>query len=172
MWCVCLSVCVCVCVWPSPNVEPKPIDQSRSNSILRALLQLSPARPFHFRPTLNVKGSSHEKQEVEWQIWNFTNMIILFCCNFLNQQERPPRTYCYVICNLLLIEINHFRIRILDIKCEKVRAVCPYILFLFVLLLQLYQRLSELFFPRCSFRKVLWEHSSYSNNSGLDGRGL
>ena len=34
-----------------------------------------------------------------------------------------------VIWNLMLIEINLFQIRILDIKREKVRAVCPYNLF-------------------------------------------
>ena len=39
----------------SRNVAPKPTDQSRSNSIFRVLLKLSPAHPFHFRPTLNMK---------------------------------------------------------------------------------------------------------------------
>ena len=28
-------------------------------------MQLSPARPFHFQPTLKIKGSSHKKQENE-----------------------------------------------------------------------------------------------------------
>ena len=41
----------------SPNVAPKENDQSCSNSIFRVLLQLSPARPFHFRPTINIKGT-------------------------------------------------------------------------------------------------------------------
>ena len=40
-----------------PNVAPKPTDQSCSNSIFGALLQLSPARPFNFRPTLNIKDT-------------------------------------------------------------------------------------------------------------------
>ena len=40
-----------------PNVAPKSNDQFCSNSIFRVLLQLSPARPFHFRPTLNIKGT-------------------------------------------------------------------------------------------------------------------
>ena len=40
-----------------PNVAPKPTDQSSSNSIFRALLQLSPAHPFHFRRTLNIKDT-------------------------------------------------------------------------------------------------------------------
>ena len=39
----------------SPNLAPKPTDQSCSNSIFRALLQLSPDDPFHFRPTLDIK---------------------------------------------------------------------------------------------------------------------
>ena len=39
----------------SPNVAPKPNGQSCSDSISTVLLQLSPARPFHFRPTLNIK---------------------------------------------------------------------------------------------------------------------
>ena len=54
---VCLSMCVslCVALSVSPNVEPKPVDRSPSNSIFRALLQLSPAHPFIFRPTLNIK---------------------------------------------------------------------------------------------------------------------
>ena len=41
----------------SPNVAPEVNVQSCSNSILRVLLSLSPARPFHFRPTLNIKGT-------------------------------------------------------------------------------------------------------------------
>ena len=40
--------------YPWPNVAPKQTDQSGLNSILRAILQLSPARPFHFRPTLDI----------------------------------------------------------------------------------------------------------------------
>ena len=41
----------------APNVAPKPTAQSCSNSIFRAFLQLSPARPFHFRSTLNIKDT-------------------------------------------------------------------------------------------------------------------
>ena len=41
----------------SPNVAPKPTDQSCSNLIFKALLQLSPAHPFHFWPTPNIKGT-------------------------------------------------------------------------------------------------------------------
>ena len=43
--------------YPSPNVAPKPTDQSCSNTIFRVVLKLSPACPFHFRPTLNIKGT-------------------------------------------------------------------------------------------------------------------
>ena len=42
---------------PSPNVAPKRTDQSCSNLIFRVFLQLSPARPFNFRPTLNIKDT-------------------------------------------------------------------------------------------------------------------
>ena len=41
----------------SPNVAPKPTDQSCSNPIFRTLLQLSPAHPFHFWRTLNIKDT-------------------------------------------------------------------------------------------------------------------
>ena len=41
----------------SPNVAPKPTDHTCSNFIFRVLLQLSPARPFHFGPTLNINGT-------------------------------------------------------------------------------------------------------------------
>ena len=41
----------------SSNVAPKPTDQSCSNSIFRVLLQLSPVSLYHFRPTLNIKGT-------------------------------------------------------------------------------------------------------------------
>ena len=55
---------------------PKPTEQLCSNSIFRALLQLSPAHHFHFRPTLNIKDSSYKKQETERQAWNFTKYVI------------------------------------------------------------------------------------------------
>ena len=48
----------------------------------------------------------------------------------LNQQERPP--ILSVVWNPLLIEINLSQIRILDIKREKVCAVCPYSTFYFL----------------------------------------
>ena len=38
-----------------PNVAPKSTNKSCSNSIFRALLQLSPAHHFYFRPTPNIK---------------------------------------------------------------------------------------------------------------------
>ena len=41
----------------SPNVAPKENDQSWWNSIFSVLLQLSPAHPFNFRPTLNIKDT-------------------------------------------------------------------------------------------------------------------
>ena len=41
----------------SHNVAPKPTDQSCSTSIFRIVLQLSPASPFHYRPSLNIKDT-------------------------------------------------------------------------------------------------------------------
>ena len=41
----------------SPNVVPKPTYLSCSNLIFTVLLQLSLAHPFHFQPTLNIKGT-------------------------------------------------------------------------------------------------------------------
>ena len=46
--------------YPSPKLAPKPTHQSCSNWIFSALPQLSQARPFNFRPTLKIKGSSHK----------------------------------------------------------------------------------------------------------------
>ena len=114
----------------SPNLAPKPTDQSHSNSIFsifRVLLQVSLTIPFHFRPTLNVKDSSHKKQET----WNFTKMINCFCCYVIKSaRETTKKVLLSVIWNLLLIKINLSQIRTLEIKREKVCAVCPYLLFL------------------------------------------
>ena len=41
----------------SRNVAPKPTNQSCSNSIFRVLLELSLARPFHLRPTFQIKDT-------------------------------------------------------------------------------------------------------------------
>ena len=46
----------------SPNIAPKPTGQSRSHSISRVPLQMSPARFFRFRSTHKIKGSSHKKK--------------------------------------------------------------------------------------------------------------
>ena len=54
------NVCVCVSVWPSPNIEPKPIDRSRSNSISGVLSQIYRA-VFYFPPTPKIKSSSYKK---------------------------------------------------------------------------------------------------------------
>ena len=87
--------------YPSLNVAPKPTDQSCSNSIFRVVLQLSPASPFHFWPTLNIKGTimlrvvhirnkkRNDKHGI-LQTWSIVSVAIL-----LNQQERSPRKYCY-----------------------------------------------------------------------------
>ena len=85
--------------YPSPNVAHKPTDQCCSNSIFRVLLQLSPASPFHFWATLNIKGTlmlkivpirnkkRNEKHGI-LQTWS-----IVFVAMLLNEQERSPRKY-------------------------------------------------------------------------------
>ena len=65
--------------YSSPNVAPKPFDQSCSNSIFRAHMQLSPARPFHFQPTLKIKGSSHKKQENKLSDKHDQLLVLLLC---------------------------------------------------------------------------------------------
>ena len=85
----------------APNVAPKPSDQSCSNSTFRVLLQLSPARPFHFRPTLNIKDAlilrvvhvRNKKLSDKHGILQICSIVSV--AMLLNQQERPPRKYCY-----------------------------------------------------------------------------
>ena len=126
----------------SRNVAPKRTDQSCSNSIFRVLLHLSPASRFHFRPTLNIKGTLmlsvvhiRNKKRTEWQTWNFTSMINCFCCYVIKSAgEAANKVLLSVAWNPLLIEIKLSQIRALDIKREKVCAVCPYLLFFLHLL--------------------------------------
>ena len=100
--------------YPSPNVVPKPTDQSCSNSIFRVLLELSRASPFHFRPILNIKGTLklrvvhiRNKKRTEWQTWNFTNMINCFCYFVIKSaEETAKKVLLSIIWNLLLVEIN------------------------------------------------------------------
>ena len=69
---------------------PKPTDQSRSHSISRVLLQISPDR-FIFRPPLKVKGTSHKKQvnELSDKHGILQTCSIVSVAMLLNQQERP-----------------------------------------------------------------------------------
>ena len=85
---------------PSRNVAPKPTDQSCSNSIFSLLLQLPPARPFHFWPTLNIKDTLMLRVvHIRNKKWSNKHGIFkhdqLFLLLLLNQQERSPRKYCY-----------------------------------------------------------------------------
>ena len=124
---------ICFNFLSAPNVAPKPTDQSCSNSIFRVLLQLSPARPFHFRPSLNIKGTLmlrvvhiRNKKRTDWQIWNFTNMINCFCCYVIKSAgEIAKKVLLSMNWNLLLIEIDLSQIRISDSKREKVCAGVP-----------------------------------------------
>ena len=100
------------------------------------LFKLSPAGPFHFRPTLNIKGTLmfrvvhiKNKKPTEWRAWNFTNMINCFCCYVIKSPgEIAKKVLLSIIWNLMFIEINLSQIRISDSKREKVCAVCPYLL--------------------------------------------
>ena len=110
----------------APNVAPEPTDQYCSNSIFTVILQLSAASPFHFRPTLNIKGTLmlrvvhiRNEKRTEWQTGNFTNMINCFCCYVIKSAgETAKKVLLSVIWNLLLIEINLSQIRISDSKRE------------------------------------------------------
>ena len=48
-----------------PNVATKPTDQSCPDSMFRVPLQMLLAHFFHFRFTLQIKGSLHKKQAKE-----------------------------------------------------------------------------------------------------------
>ena len=89
----------------SPNVAPKPIEQSCSNSIFRVLLQLSPASPFHFRPRLYIKGTlmlkvvhTRNKKRTDWQTWNFTNRTNCFCCYVIKSEGETSKKV--LLCHL------------------------------------------------------------------------
>ena len=82
---------------------------------------------FLYRSTIKIKGSLLKKQANELcdkygilQTWSIVSVSIV------NQQERPPREYCYhlsVSWKLMLIEINLSQIRTSDRKREKLCAV-------------------------------------------------
>ena len=56
------------------------------------------------------------------------------CCYVIKSaRETAKKVLLSVIWNLLLIEIYLFQIRILKIKREKIRAMCPYLLVYYVL---------------------------------------
>ena len=82
----------------APNVVPKPADQSCSNSIFRVLLQLSPASPFDFQPSLNIKDTLmlrvvHIRNKKRNDKHGILQRSIVFVAMSLNQQGRPPRKY-------------------------------------------------------------------------------
>ena len=76
--CVCVCVCQCLFVRPSLNVEPKPIDRSRSNSISRVLLHISGAVFLVFPLTLKLrvvhikKFRFSQKVHIKQDISNFS----------------------------------------------------------------------------------------------------
>ena len=82
-----------------------------------------------------VKGSHiRNKKRTEWQTWNFTNMINCFFCYVIKSVGQiAKKVLLSIIWNLLLIEINLSQIRISDSKGDKVCAVCPYLLFYYII---------------------------------------
>ena len=65
-----------------------------------------------------------------------------FCCYVIKSaREAANKVLLSVVWNPLLIEINLSQIRTLDIKREKVCAVCPYLLFLMWSNLNFYSKL-------------------------------
>ena len=121
-------------VWMLPDVAHKPTDRSRRNSISRALFSKISLCYFVSDPSLKLRVVYiRNKKWTEWQTWNFTNMINCFCCYVIKSAgETAKSVLLSVIWNLLLIEINLFQIRISGSKREKVCAVCPYLLFYYV----------------------------------------
>ena len=72
-----------------------------------------------------------------------------FCCYVIKSAgEAANKVLLSVVWNPLLIEINLFQIRTLNIKRERVCAVCPYLLFIFVI--------SELRYLQEDSRSVNW----------------
>ena len=79
---VCVCVTVCLPVWPSPNVEPKPIDRSLSNSISRILLQITRAFFFFFLvfPLPLKLRVVHIRKKIK--ISNFSKMVLTVLIKF------------------------------------------------------------------------------------------
>ena len=78
-------------------IRIKPIDQSYTNSISWVPLQISPAHFCNFRPTHKIKGSLHKKQgnKLNDKPGVLQTLSIVSVAMLLNQQEGPPRKYCY-----------------------------------------------------------------------------
>ena len=76
----------------SPNAGPKPTHQSRSKSISRVLLQLSPVSPFHFRPTLKIKSSSHKKKFTISVFSKMVQTILIKFCGFIAHSKYKNMT--------------------------------------------------------------------------------
>ena len=136
-------------MYPSPNVAPKPADQSCPNSVSKVPFQVTPARSFftfHLPLKLRVVHIRNKKRSNKHgilQTWSIVSVAML-----LNHQERSPRKYCYQSSEIYcFLEINLSQIRISDSKREKVCAACPYFLFQFI---------AEVIITRCQIRAVRW----------------
>ena len=91
-----------------------------------------------------------------------------FCCYVIKSAgENAKKVLLSVIWNLMLVEINLSQIRISDSKCEKVCAVCPYLLFIVVILNFIHQFLVlfQLAFLQKKKKSLILGH--YRNNEGI-----
>ena len=113
-------------------VATKPTDQSCWNSISRVPGKYLQPIFVIFHLPLKLRVVYIRNKQTKWQTWSFTNMINYFCCDVIKTAEETIKNVLLsVIWNTLLIEINLSQIRTLDIKREKVCAVCPYLSFKF-----------------------------------------
>ena len=88
-------------------------------------------------------------------------MINCFCCYVIKSAgEVANKVLLSVVLNSLLIEINVSQIRALDIKCEKVCAVCPYLLLDYVFTTTFhFTSVEECYYPLfCVFKRMITQN--------------
>ena len=119
--------------FPSPNSGPKPTHQSRSNSICRVPLQISPACFFFlFRPPLKLRVVYLRNKQTNFvtNMEFYKHVQYCFCCYVIKSAgEIAKKVLLSIFWNLLRIQINLSQIRISYSKHEKACAVWPYLLF-------------------------------------------
>ena len=131
--------------------------------MLKIPLHISPARFFLFRPTIKIKGNLLKKQGNELNDIEFYKHVqYCFCCYAIKSAGvAANKVLLSVVWNPLLIGIHLSQIRTLDIKREKVCAVCPYLLFKTTIMLLLFASIDALKnMERSSFRTGVEELDS------------